>query len=152
MNKLVEQIYQAYPRKEGKAAGIKKLSKLSNEELGKIAIAVENYKLKLKLENTSKQYTLLFSTFVNGRWMDYESSPECDLEANDHLMTLKTVNLDLKFERHLPRIQQTWPTQERFLQFLKSRKAFYLTKQSVEEDFERYRSFLSACISKEIGV
>lgn len=148
---LAHKIYNDYPLKRGKYHGLVKLTNLLKDDETYVSFekALSNYKAYLARETWLKpQY---FSTFVNSGWHDYV---EADVAPtlNDYLLTLKTVNLDLKFERHLPRIEQTWPTQERFVQFLGARKAFYTATKSIDEDFERYRSFLSACIAKEIGV
>lgn len=66
-------IYSIYPRKEGKAAGMKKLMSLLNtpSAYAKISKAVSNYNNICVRERREPKYILLFSTFVNGRWQDY---------------------------------------------------------------------------------
>lgn len=66
-----EAIYQAYPRKEGKSDGMKKLKKIikSQADYEQFLSAVVTYKRKKAGED--KQFLLLFSTFCSGRWEDY---------------------------------------------------------------------------------
>jgi hypothetical protein len=66
-------IYSLYPRKEGKAAGMKKLMSMLNtvDDYNKISKATINYAAKVKREQRELQFVLLFATFINGRWQDY---------------------------------------------------------------------------------
>lgn len=68
----LERIYQAYPRKDGKAAGMRKAKTQirSQDRLCQLERAVENYTRKVELEATSPQYVKHFSTFMNC-WEDY---------------------------------------------------------------------------------
>ena len=71
-------IYDAYPRKEGKSAGIKKcVSKIkSQKRYDQLLLSVNNYAKKMYRENTQTNYMKLFSTFMSN-WDDYiEVQPE----------------------------------------------------------------------------
>lgn len=67
-----EEVWRAYPRKEGKNAISKEAFKALSEA-GKETIisAIENYKRNLLENRTDKKYILMGSTFFNGRWEDY---------------------------------------------------------------------------------
>lgn len=156
MNNLVEQIYSLYPRKEGKAAGFKKLAKMSDDKLQQILIAVNNYNLKLKINSTPKQYTLLFSTFVNGRWEDYlEVQPEETVPSSPLLNYLKPLALDMRFSRHSDLVNRRWSNEESFLNYLTNLKTYYIRTneiESVSPESESFRGFVAVCISKELGL
>lgn len=68
----LEEIYEKYPRKEGKTRGIAKLrSSVKNlQDLEEFKKAVDNYTQHLKKSQTEKQYIKHFSTFV-GEWRDW---------------------------------------------------------------------------------
>jgi len=68
--KEIEEIYlKQYPLKEGKTKGIEKLLTQikSDEDLGRLVIAIENYKKSIK----DPKFIKHFSTFVNTPWTDY---------------------------------------------------------------------------------
>jgi hypothetical protein len=69
-----EVVYAKYPRKEGKADGMRAAKRKikSDEQYQKLLIAVENY---AKSTTVLEGYVLLFSTFINGRWLDYVNGP-----------------------------------------------------------------------------
>lgn len=74
---LFLELWKLYPRKEGKQAvtdaAKKRLLKLGRERcIG----AIETYRRKLAREHTEKKYTLMGSTFFNGRIEDYLDMPE----------------------------------------------------------------------------
>jgi len=74
----VEEIYSFYPRKEGKANGIKKLLKLKEGETTK-EIIIEKVKQYAKaVSDRDKKFIAIFSTWCNGEsWNDeYETQPE----------------------------------------------------------------------------
>lgn len=71
--KYANLLYVAYPRKAGKADGLKKLLKMLKtfEDYATMANAVGNYDSIVKGQRREEKFILLFSTFVNGRWEDY---------------------------------------------------------------------------------
>lgn len=148
-----EDIYLLFPRKEGKAQGLKTLKKiLKNEDIyKKLVRATSNYKKKLEAEKTPRKYTLLFSTFINGRWEDYLDIEIEDPEQDDHYQLLKTVGLHLKYETKLNRIKEIWPEFNHFKNFLSDKKAFFSLQRSIEDNYDHFRAFLSSLINKEIG-
>lgn len=73
-------VYKEYPRKEGKKAGYKVFSKLSESDIGRLKIAISNYKTKLRNDKTETKYIKQFSTFMNN-WEDYLEPIEDEREA-----------------------------------------------------------------------
>lgn len=75
-----ESLYQAYPRKEGKAEGMTRLEKRikSQDEFDSFAKAVRKYASICKLEGRDKKFQLKWSSFVGAeggeRWLDYADS------------------------------------------------------------------------------
>lgn len=69
----LEALYRAYPRKEGKRGGLEKLKKIikTQADFDRFALSVENYKRVLASRGKGLEFTLLFSTFCNGRFEDY---------------------------------------------------------------------------------
>lgn len=68
--KEIEEIYRDhYPLKEGKTKGIEKLLTQikSDEDLGRLVVAIESYKKTIK----DPKFIKHFSTFVNTPWTDY---------------------------------------------------------------------------------
>jgi len=67
----LDAIYNKYPKKLGKARGMKKLKSIikSQKTYDDMLIAVENYALTVR--DSKPEYIKLFSTFVNGDWQDY---------------------------------------------------------------------------------
>lgn len=68
-----ESLYKLYPRKDGKADGMKlcraRIKTVADfEALGR---AVRNYAEKCRIENKEKTYTKQFDTFMRGAWRDY---------------------------------------------------------------------------------
>lgn len=168
---VCELLYSKYPRKEGKAAGIRRLKKMvANEELcGQFARAVDNYANHIKNNGISKEYTLMFSTFVNGRWEDYVDfmpeqklvdrvviPPDEELEKDDYYLTLKTVQLHRAFAEHLSLIKEVWTEHEEFIAFLSGKKRWFMDKYKVTElkgaPYQDFRGFLTLAIKGEIGV
>jgi hypothetical protein len=168
---VCELLYSKYPRKEGKVAGFKKLKKMVSDEtkLDEFSRAVENYANHIKNNGISKEYTLLFSTFVNGRWQDYvDFMPESkniidrvifsepELEKNDYYLTLKTVQLHRAFAEYLSLIQEVWTTHDEFIAFLGAKKRWFMDKYHITElkgaPYQDFRGFLTIAIKGEIGV
>lgn len=87
---LAKALYQLYPRKEGKVAGIKKLKKIlvDQKAYSEFHQALVNYKKILVARSTTREYTLLFSTFVNGRWEDYLELPDDIVEKSKGLRVI----------------------------------------------------------------
>jgi len=75
-----ESAYRAYPRKEGKATGMKKLEKTikTEEEYTCFMQAVNNYATLCKQQGRELQYIKLFSTFCN-HWKDYADAEDLGL-------------------------------------------------------------------------
>lgn len=171
-SEVCELLYSKYPRKEGKAAGFKKLKRLVMDEtkLSSFARAVDNYSNHIKENGISKEYTLMFSTFVNGRWLDYvdfmpESKPLVDrvvippdsvLDEDDYYLTLKTVQLHRAFAEYLPLIKEVWTEHGEFLAFLGGKKRWFMDKYRITElkgaPYQDFRGFLTIAIKGEIGV
>jgi hypothetical protein len=143
-----------YPRKEGKASGMKKLAKMSESDLELVLKAVRNYKNKLSLENTPKHYTLLFSTFVNGRWEDY-----LDLDVNaptvEYLKYLEPLGLKHRFAKYIDRFADNWKSEDQFLNHLTNLRTYYIRTNevdSVNPESESFRGFIAVCLSKDLGI
>ena len=169
---LCELLYSKYPRKEGKVAGIKKLKKLVQNEtkLAEFSRALENYANHIKANCISKEYTLMFSTFVNSRWTDYvdfltEAKPlvdrvvlplDTELEKDDYYLTLKTVQLHRAFAEYLPIIKEVWTEHEEFIAFLGAKKRYFMDKHRIAElkgaPYQDFRGFLTLAIKGQIGV
>lgn len=69
-----EKLYEEYPRKEGKAEGIKvcEAKIKTKHDYDKLLSAVRRYRDQCKQEGTEKQYIKHFSSFMNkGRWKDW---------------------------------------------------------------------------------
>ena len=169
---VCELLYSKYPRKEGKVAGFKKLKKLVHDpdKLDQFSRALENYANHIKANCISKEYTLLFSTFVNGRWTDYVDflmepkplvdrvvlPPDAELEQDDYYLTLKTVQLHRAFTEHLTLIKEVWTEHEEFIAFLGAKKRWFMDKYRITElkgaPYQDFRGFLTIAIKGEIGV
>lgn len=69
----LDAVYQKYPRKQGKQAGMKKLKTIlkTEEDLARFDKAVTKFCEVMAKENRSKEMIPLFSTFVNSQWEDY---------------------------------------------------------------------------------
>lgn len=76
-------LYDRYPRKEGKAAGMKSARSRFKTQAAydRFAAAVDNYAAKVQREGTERQHTLLWSTFTNGRWEDYAPGAPALMDA-----------------------------------------------------------------------
>jgi hypothetical protein len=149
-----DMIYKMYPRKEGKSAGIKKLKeKLKTvDQVAKFSKAVENYKKKLARDCTPTQYTLLFSTFVNGRWEDY-LEVENDIPSLPHFKLLEPLGLQFRFASYSPRILQLWPTEDQFLNHLINIKnLFSRNSEDLNFDQEKFKAYVAVAISKDLGI
>ncbi|MFM6994566.1 MAG: hypothetical protein ACKOWO_05585 [Sediminibacterium sp.] len=70
----IESVYQQFPRKLGKAGGIKKLSKeiKTQEQFENLKKAVANYSSSVSAKKTSIEYVKYFSTFASEweAWVD----------------------------------------------------------------------------------
>lgn len=170
-SEVCELLYSKYPRKEGKKTGIKKLKKLVQDEdkLAQFSRALENYSNHIKSNGISKEFTLMFSTFVNGRWEDYVDfmpepklidrivlPPDEELEKNDYYLVLKSVQLHRAFLDYLDLIEEVWPEYEEFLAYLSSKKRWFMDKYKITElkgsPYQDFRGFLTLAIKGEIGV
>lgn len=87
--KKLEEIYFKYPRKLGKSAGMSYLRThcKTEEDFKKLSMAVDNYVLFLKRENTEPQYIKYFSTWAR-EWKDW-------LDDGHGSVTLEKAKLDL---------------------------------------------------------
>lgn len=72
--RLLNLIYEKYPRKEGKSRAFKTLHNLNDEELTLLDKAVTNYATKAASEKTEAKFIKQFSTFANEwrDWIDYK--------------------------------------------------------------------------------
>ncbi len=66
------ELYNSYPRKQGKKRGLAKLKTILNNESNfeKLKLAIENYKRSLAKERTEPRFIKHFDTFL-GCWEDY---------------------------------------------------------------------------------
>ena len=71
--KYADILYKLYPKKVGKAAGLKKLVKMldGQNQFQVVLESIKNYVVVIQRERTQPQYIMMFSTFINGRWEDY---------------------------------------------------------------------------------
>jgi glycerol-3-phosphate O-acyltransferase len=94
-----EAIYKAYPRKEGKTAGMRALvvRVKDKETYDRVMLAAKNYALLCQLRATEPLFIKLFSTFVNN-WMDYESIDGLVAQQSAPKETSKTSNNRLLME------------------------------------------------------
>lgn len=80
LNKIIEEIWSAYPNKKGKADSIKKIPKiLKTVSKDKLIQAIERYKADVEKQRNNGFKTLNYangSTFFNGRYMDYLEETE----------------------------------------------------------------------------
>jgi hypothetical protein len=83
-----EEIYNLYPKKEGKQAGHKVYLKLSGEEIPQLQTAIANY-CRAK-SGTEAQYLKMFSTFM-GEWKDW-LDPKTGTVAAPVVVKTKTIN------------------------------------------------------------
>lgn len=67
---LIDQIYQKYPRKDGKIRGYATLRKVLVSELPNLTQAVDNYNAHHQRKKTHPDYLKLFSTWAN-EWRDW---------------------------------------------------------------------------------
>lgn len=77
-----EAIYRIYPRKEGKAYGMRNLiARVKDKETyDRVMKAAMNYAELCRVRGTEKQYIKMFGTFVNN-WTDYEDISEILTES-----------------------------------------------------------------------
>ena len=89
-----ESLYQKYPRKVGKKAGMQKLKKIikTRDDALRFEKALENFVKVMQLERRAVDKIPYFSTFVNSQWEDFaEISTEQGmklLSKNAHLRGL----------------------------------------------------------------
>jgi hypothetical protein len=165
----LEEIYKLYPRKEGKAAGLKKLKKLAEdkEQFALFLLALGNYSNHIKLNRVSREYTLMFSTFVNGRWQDYVNYEppiktqvriveQSELDQDPYYLTLKTVQLHRVFEGYLDLVKEVFTEHDEFIAYLSGKKRWFMKKYQLFElkgcSYQDFRAFLTIALKGEIGV
>jgi len=75
----LDAVYDLYPRKEGKADGMKAARKLitTQEQYDRLVTAVKTY--AATKAGSDPKFLLLWSTFVNGRWEDYADGKQASL-------------------------------------------------------------------------
>lgn len=72
-----ESVYSGYPRKEGKAEGMSRLTRRikTADEFDRFSRAVRNYASQCRLQGKDQKYILKWSSFVGAegaeRWLDY---------------------------------------------------------------------------------
>ncbi len=68
-----DSMYERYPRHEGRADGMETLeiSIVTDEDFQRLERAVTTYAAKIARERPEKRHVLMWSTFANGRWLDY---------------------------------------------------------------------------------
>jgi hypothetical protein len=101
----IDLIYSEYPRKQGKAAGIKKLHELIKTQkiYDKILLGSKNYNAYCRDEDTPKQYIKQFSTWVNQEcWDDEILSAKQELEKTEAAFNDYYKKEDEKHERLIP--------------------------------------------------
>lgn len=83
----LESLYSLYPRKKGKAAGLKKLASAVTdaESFERVRSGIVGYAAECRRENREQKYIAHFSTFVSEkRWEDYHAAPG-DEQADPHV-------------------------------------------------------------------
>ena len=70
----LERAYAIFPRKEGKAGGMKRAREAikTKTDFDRLMRAIENYK---RSQVVLDGFVMLWSTFMNGRWEDYVDGP-----------------------------------------------------------------------------
>lgn len=70
-------VYDAYPRKEGRAKGIERLRSQvrSPEAFEQLQRAVRHFAEKVSVEGTEMRFVPHFSSWANGKWRDYIDGP-----------------------------------------------------------------------------
>lgn len=91
-----EGLYANYPRKEGKADGLKKCRKefATPELYAKLKKAVSNYALAHRDGHPYAQHLYHFSTFVNGKWLDWIEPPTVNGAHSDDTTTRKILEMN----------------------------------------------------------
>lgn len=147
---VIDMIYRAYPRKEGKLAGMKKLHQLikTQQDADRLMKATDNYSKLLKAKGTPKDFVLMFSTFVNGRWQDYEDCPPLDTA---HMELLAEVGLQFQFSRHIDNIKTIWPNVVDFRNYLVEKKTYCSKSYNIQDQIERFRAFVANDLSRKLG-
>lgn len=93
----IDQVYQGYPRKEGKAKGVQSLLAQikAGASLDEFDRAVKNYAAKVRSENTEPKFIKLFSTFVGSKdvptWKDYLPSQKADAAKSERLAAIREM-------------------------------------------------------------
>ena len=94
-----------YPRKEGKGS-VTAAAKMRLLDYGKdrCVNAIEAYKQKLVRDRTDKKYTLMGSTFFNGRIDDYIDMPETTQQTTQKVQapTRESVKRQLEADGVIP--------------------------------------------------
>lgn len=91
----IEKLYEKYPRKLGKKAGMKKLSKFSDSKLIELNKAIDNYLILIERENIKKEYIKHFSTFVN----NYEDYLEVEILNKSSIFSSPYISDDDFYQR-----------------------------------------------------
>ena len=87
----IDDIYAVYPRKQGKAAGVKKLNGLikTQEQFDLILQGAKNYAKYVERSKTEKQYIKQFSSWVNQEsWNDVLDIPMTEAELEQKFKEL----------------------------------------------------------------
>jgi hypothetical protein len=89
-------LYARYPRKEGKAAGMKaaRARFKTQADFDRLEAAVVNYATKVQREGTERQFIPHWSTFVNGRWEDYAPGAPALADGSGGAGTLQAPPVD----------------------------------------------------------
>jgi hypothetical protein len=95
----LELIYDAYPRKQGKASGIKRLQSVikNKDDYNEILNGVKAYKNYCEKNNIEKKYIKLFSTFINQKcWLDDYGDEKSNQELlrEKEIEFLKSIGVD----------------------------------------------------------
>lgn len=97
------QIYSEFPRRVGKAKGVKTLERLARESkepdalLERILRATRNYSELCRIENTDEKFMKHFSSFVNV-WSDYENLDDLSPQRAQSLI-IKEKEKEIEAER-----------------------------------------------------
>lgn len=80
----LEDVYQRYPRKEGKTKGMEKLRKeiLTPADLKALGTAVDTYAAQVRRNGTEAKFVKHFATFANC-WRDYETADAPPVDHGD---------------------------------------------------------------------
>ena len=98
-NEVVERLWKLYPRKQGKfteAKVMKVIKEIGEEHLERCII---RYAEECRRENKDKQYILMGTTFINGRYKDYTDENYQESKSIERKNNTSSLNAEQKPKR-----------------------------------------------------